>query len=144
MEWSWDFHNSTNRYRITSKKVKVAWMIFFCENVINLVTIESKGETDLWKQIQRCCVCFWGCRSHRCWYQHRPVQNLMWVQPEIKMVDGKPERLKPDIADGKYVNFNGIRICFVSNNIDECYYKTTLAYGNKLKMAACLELEVDI
>jgi len=33
------------------------------------------------------------------------VQNSMQVQPEIKMVDVKPETLKPDIADGIYVNF---------------------------------------
>jgi len=30
----------------------------FGENVINLVTIESKGVNHLWKQIQRCCVYF--------------------------------------------------------------------------------------
>jgi len=29
----------------------------------------------------------------------------MRVQPEIKMADVKPETLKPDIADGIYVEF---------------------------------------
>jgi len=29
----------------------------------------------------------------------------MRVQPEIKMADVKPEKLKPDIADGIYVKF---------------------------------------
>jgi len=46
MEWRWDFrNNSPTCYRITSLKVKVDWMIF-SENVINLVTIESKGVFD--------------------------------------------------------------------------------------------------
>jgi len=120
-----EFRNDVEIFKIVQPVIelshrkwrKCGW--FFGENLTNLVTIESKGVNHLWKQIQRCwCICFWGCRSHRCWQQHRrPMHNSMRVQPEIKMADGKPEAFKPDIGDGIYVNFNGICISFASNNI---------------------------
>jgi len=33
------------------------------------------------------------------------MHNSMRVQPKVKMADGKPEALKPDIGDGIYVKF---------------------------------------
>jgi len=66
MELHSDFRNSPTRYWITLPEVRwCGWC--FGENVINLVTIGSKGVNQFWKKIQRCCVCFWGCRSYRCW-----------------------------------------------------------------------------
>jgi len=62
----WDFRNSPTRYRITSPEVKVVWMIFWWK-YDKLGDYWIKGRESPLKQMQRCCICFWGCRSHRCW-----------------------------------------------------------------------------
>jgi len=93
----------------------------FGENVMNWVTIESKGVNQSRKQIQRCCVYFWGCRSHRCWCDSNIV--LCTIRCEFnrksKWRAWNQKHLNLSLQMDFMWNFNGIRISFASNNIVE-------------------------
>jgi len=72
------------------------------------------------------------------------VHNSMQVQPEIKMADGKPEALKPDIADGRCVKFQWNQHIFCIKQHSGTNFSTGRRQGGWKIKDGGLEPEVDM
>jgi len=107
-----------------------------CENVINVVTIESKGK---WKQIQHCCVYFWEYLSHRAADSNI---TLCTIRSEFNRRTSSKWRtwnwihLNLTLQMEWMWNVNVIRISLACNTVGRMLVQDDVRLGEKLKMAA--------
>jgi len=76
---------------------------FIGENVINLVTIESKGVIG--SKFNVAAFVFFRIPKSLLLIATSPCAQFYRSSTEIKISHVKPETVKPDIADGIYVKF---------------------------------------